>query len=270
MKRVLVSVLGVFLLAGIFSDPAAAARIGDKDVEWEMSTAVKVGRVYYEEDISILPLESDWDATFAELEFGVENRDYEGWDGGADIGLLFTSRETETWHLTQGGAFQSNEMKIDGWDLDLFLGRPLHNTDSAKFTPGVAYGYRGLSFNRRITNAGRVEEDYSVHHLDLYGLAEWDVAPTWNLELKGNVGFVPYAEADNSIYGKFDTSSGWVAGVELTSRNQMGKNWGATMGVFYDYQKLSGEQDARNGFIVEWPDSQYYRWGAQVGLNRKF
>jgi len=112
----------------------AASEIHNHESDFDISAKVKFARVKYEEEISILPINSDWDSELFAVQFGIGNNDQEGFEWGADFEFFVSGEASEDFvQVTGGGTFASNEMELEGIGLNLRLGHVLINNENLKF-----------------------------------------------------------------------------------------------------------------------------------------
>ena len=239
----------------------------------EFNFELQVGRADYREEVSIAPVESDWDAILVRLagELIFETRGFlltrlQG-------GFFATEEEEERW-TERGVLAQRNLMDTSGAELGLDAGMAMVRNERGLLRGWAGLAYRNQSFERsgfRSTlgpdpGFGPVGERYDL----LLVRAELDgrirLAPSLFIDAAGQVGYVFFSRADNDLLGAIETSGGTVIESRLDLRWQLNEQHALSFGLRFGLQDLNGDvkqlspvRDLSGNLfdrIVEWPDNR--------------
>lgn len=231
-----------------------------------------LGTVSYEEDVSIEPAKSDWEAAMGTFGGTLVVRDPRGWRLRGQLSFWGSDTDTEQWRGPEG-VQQENDLTAGGVEAQGDIGFSLGDPASIRITPWVGLNVRGQRYEREDfffpedpdATFHHVDEDFSVATA-MVGLdAEQTLNKHWSVAGHVQVGAVLAAEADNSDLGDIEGDGGTIVGAGLAVRRALAGQQTVSLGVRYELQSIDGGVESVSGvdpqlgpgtFQVEWPDNE--------------
>ena len=239
------------------------------------------GLVKYREKAAIRPVESEWDAFYTKLEFGLDAYDKEDWEGSLRFGLFGSFTEEEIWEDEIRGQYQRNDMNLNGADINANIGWAVVNDASRyiSFTPQVNAGYRRIEFKRSnfsysgtgVSEIGEVDEHFNVSFLGLGGRIDYIPAEKFNLYTGGFWAPFVYAPSRNELLGRMENNKGAIYHVDYGCDYTLSDKFDVSLGGFWDLQHLDRAERIDSGVVsVELPDNKLESLGLRIGGSYKF
>ena len=246
----------------------------------EVYMKLRLGEVQYEEDVSLAPIQSDWDAPYLSLDLIHHVTWNEHWILNVRGGGWISEERTESWEENDR-LIQEDELRVLGADFSMELGYVLPYQQESRFTPYLGFGYRYIEFERSdfviveqgIFDPNGVDEEFQV--FSVQGAVELEHRFSTQLTVFGrsSAGYVTYHEADNSTFGTVDSSGGLLLEAEISLLFVLSDDHEIGIGAYYDLQDLDGEKrdlavlNSEGRLLVgqlELPDNELERWSVQV------
>jgi len=244
------------------------------------------GSAEYEETASTGSIRSDWDGSYGEFGAGWLYESKKGILAVVDFAFWGAAEDTETWRV-DGQVVQNNDLEVNGYRFEGLVGKGWEKPDRYEVNGFVGLGINGVDFDRTnfsgpivetLGNLGSVGEEYTVASFLVAGHGSVPISDAWDFIARGKVGLVFFNEADNDVFGVIEGSGG------ITFRGSLGVNWkfrdAQRLGLFlvYELQDLDGDQEQRTFIteegpvpgVVEWPDNELIRFGAEVAWALEF
>jgi hypothetical protein len=238
-----------------------------------------VGRLDYEETVSLEPVRSDWNATVLTVGGRWLYVNPAGYKLRVISSVWRTGDDTETW-ADDSGLRQRNDLAVRGFDgagdfgLDL---RPPGASGQTLFTLWGGLGYRWQEFERSsfftpnetsgLENV-TVDESYDIAYGRLALEASGPLSERWSWSGEILGGAVFYNKADNALLGSIEGDGGFMAAAGAHVWHQPRARHRVGAGIRYDLQDLDGGDRTRfftleDGRVVpevvEWPDNELSR-----------
>lgn len=240
------------------------------------------GRVEYQEDVTVLPSQSEWGAPYGAIGVGLP------WLLGERVELRLqgaywqSAEDTETWKSV-GRVVQRNDLKMKGVDLRIALAYALQDAGVIRVTPYLALDYKHQRFERNrfeqpdgtlFDNSGRVDEEFDLGVATVGLDVEYPIDGTsWALSGLLELGYAFIYEADNSAFGAFDGEDGVLVEAGLGLSWKSPGRYDVWVGVVYQYQDMKGTiEDAMVAnddgellpVFLELPDNELGRVGVEA------
>ena len=275
---------GLFVLTGmgILLAPSAWAHgpsdstlVSNEVFQGELTLWFGGGRLDYREEISLDPVESDFEAAYGEVGARYAYAGRSGLKLRLGVDAWATDNDTERWRRN-GEPVQRNRLDVSGVELRGECGLDILRRRPEELNVWLGLGYRAQRFERdqfRFLNReaavldelGTVQEDYALGLFRIGLDAGVHVGPKWMVRGAVGVGLIFFSEAENELLGRTIDGDGGVtveAGVDVSyavaDRHTVG------VGFRYDFQELDG--DTERGLFqidgnllqaaVEWPDNE--------------
>jgi hypothetical protein len=238
------------------------------------------GGIEYEEDISLSPVDSDWEAAYAKIGASLVVAHHSGYALRLDGDFWASDSDRESWR-ENGELLQKNDLEVSGLDLAGYFGVGLERPSEYELHGWIGLGFRHQAFERDnfvLANeglresVGTVDEDYSIASVNLRLDGEWWLSPSWKVGGAATVWLAYYNEAENELFGTIEGDGGVALELEaalvyaLNDRQEIG------LAVRLDAQDLEGDQiqsvaRTSEGLILqalEWPDNELRRIGIDL------
>jgi hypothetical protein len=236
--------------------------------------------VEYEETASTGAFRSDWDGSYGEIGGGWRYESKKGILGVVDLAFWGSAEDTETWRV-ENQVVQRNDLEMDGYRFEGLVGKGWEKPNQYEVDGFVGLGFSGVDFYRSNFSGpivetqgslGSVGEQYFLASILVAGDGSVPISDAWDFVARGKVGFVFFNEADNDVFGIIEGDGG------ITFKGSAGVNWKIretqNLGLYliYELQDLDGSQEQRTFVteegpvpgVVEWPDNELIRFGAEV------
>jgi len=278
MKRVImllgiiVVVVTVLVSGQAFAQPA-----------WNVSIDDSMGVAFYKENDTIAgsTVKSDWKAFYNKTTIALSNYDGEGIEGEVRYGMFLTPNAKETWDVNSV-RYQTNDMGFWGIDTGIDIGWGFSFEGVSDFadenlditlTPLVGYRWKFFRFSRTnfnvsniITSAETVDEDYSIHCLDLGARIGLDLGEKWEVFAKPIFGIVLYNSAKNSALGTIKGDGGFIFNMDTGVNYRLSENFVLGLMFTTEIQRLQGgTKDS-----IMWPDNSLDMYGGKISLTYEF
>lgn len=285
------SVLRSSLAMAVASAPgllsAAPAQRAVPSHETHLALHLRGGAVSYEERVSILPVDSEWDARFVEVGGALRLQPARGASLRFRGALWRSGSDTETW-AEDNEPVQRNDLEVTGWDLGVDVGARLKPADGTEIAPWIGLGVRGQRFEREAFafldeegagDPGLVTEDVRVPYAALSVDASQRLSRKVSLVVEALAGFVFNNQADNSLFGSIDGGGGTLVEAGAYLKWRISDTGEMLAGARYARQDLDGGTEARmfqapDGSIVtgvvEWPDNTLEQKSLEVRWQNRF
>ena len=237
-----------------------------------------VGRVDYEERVSIDSIRSDWDGTALNLGGRWMVPNPAGYKLRFITSVWRTGDETEEW--TSGGRLlQRNDMELQGFegagDFGLDLLPASRGTTVATVWGGV--GYRRQEFERSgfftpdetsALESVTVDETFDIAYGRVAVEVQAEISERWLWSGEVMGGGVFYNKAENQLLGSIEGGGGWTGSADARLWYRPGGRHRLGAGVGYARQELEGGTRTRffsledgqvSPDVVEWPDNTLSR-----------
>lgn len=245
---------------------------------WEMSIDNYAGGALYQESDSATGTEvrSDWKAFVYKYNIAFSKYDNQNVQGEIFYGMAVTSKATETWNIN-GTEYQTNDMSFWGLDTGLAIGWafPIKISEEVDIalTPLVGYRWKFERFTRsnfvilrRITITETVDEDYSIHTIDVGGRVNFKFNEHVDFFIKPIFGIVFYNGARNSVLGTIDGTGGFLFDADAGISYSITENFIIGAAFRMELQRLDG---GTKGNMI-WPDNQLDMYGGTLTVKYKF
>jgi hypothetical protein len=267
-----------FVIAAAAVCAVATAAPPKKQSATAMGVEVEVGKVSYEEDVSIRPVDSEWEASYIGLSGHAQVQYPQGLVLRGRMGAWGSGEDTEKWS-EEGTLVQRNDMDIWGLEVGGDIGVAIHPSAKVRVMPFAGLGYRAQRFERSRfefippdpaqSEIGRVTEDFDILFIRVGAELEVQASDKLGFYLRGSVGEALTYEADNSAFDEEISGDGGrivQAAAGITYRLNRQQRIGA--GIRYDMQDMEGDveliqfQDLLAQ--LELPDNELERVAAEV------
>jgi hypothetical protein len=243
---------------------------------------LEFGSVSYQEEVSILPADSDWDAAYAAAGGRMLVLGTGGFQARGSLGLWGSGEDTESW-TEEGAVVQENDLQAWGLDVLGELGWTFRPGKGNTLVPLLGLGYRHTGYERSgfrffppeepSGNQGSVDEDVDLSFLQAGLEGRRELGAKLAVVGYAAAGYIGSYTVDNSVYGDIEGEGGLL----LTLR--AGLSWRASpdvefsAAVRYDFQQVDAERDTFYGVDesgepvsgqVELPENELERLGVEV------
>jgi len=262
---------------------SALLAAADNAHAWEFSFENYTAGTLYSEDTSSggTSINSDWKAFYYKGTGILSKYDHENIQGEAFYGMFLTPKENESWDMN-GSEVQTNDMSFWGIDTGVLLGWafPLKMSDvkppdgfNITLTPLIGYEWKFERFTRQnfvvlqaITISDIVDEDYSIHSLDIGGRIDV-VNGKFTVYAKPVFGIVLYNSAKNSVIGgSIKGDGGFLFNLDAGVDYAMTQNLTLGLAFKMELQNLNGSTKDN----VIWPDNTLQTYGGTVNARYRF
>lgn len=250
-------------------------------VPGELSLFAGIGRVTYQESVSLDPVDSDWDAAALTIGGAWTYANPSGYLLRGTLSGWWTGSETEVW--TGGGSvLQRNDLELYGGELGGDFGIHLHRDEAWTVRLWGGLGYAWQEFERSafdtpqgndVLGGRSVGESYDVVYVRLALDADAVLSTRWRWSGQVLGGPVFFNEAENELLGTIEGDGGLILSASTFLWYQPWTRSRVGVGVMALYQELDGAASElytrlEDGSVVrnavEWPDNELTQLSAEV------
>jgi len=243
----------------------------------DLTFRLEAGSISYEENLTIFPIDSDWDAAMALLGVNWEPVLAPHFSVILDGATWGSTEETEEW-TEDSRLRQRNDLFAGGLDLFLGFGFPFGVGTPYRIKPYAGFGYSYQSFERSDfvlygpggsieRDPGSVEEEFFLVSVAAGVTAEAEITESWTLVTDARFTHVVDYDADNSDLGDVNGDGGDVVDLGAGVRWRWKPGRDIYAGLRAISQDLEGDTEIRlfeeGGSIVpgtvELPDNELVR-----------